>query len=125
MDESRVTRYATEKYVDKINIKDSEIDEVFDELSMKPRKRYKITYDYDKTVCRLHPTPSHMYGDEEVRIALLIPSAGQYYMKSICVMEGDNDITNNVFDNGNKFINLKSINNDIDIKIVIGENIPA
>ena len=45
MDESKVTRYATEKYVDKNNINDSEIDEVFNELSMKSIKRYKINYD--------------------------------------------------------------------------------
>ena len=122
MDESKVTRYATEKYVDKTNIKDSEIDEVFDELSMKPRKIYKITYDYDKSECKLNPTPSYMYGDEEVYIT--VQYSTQYNM-TIVVMQGETDITNDVFNTDGKFIKLNSIKNDIDIKIVLTERPPA
>ena len=123
MDESRVTRYATEKYVDKNNISDTDIDEVFDELSMGPRKSYKINYDYDKTVCMLNPTPSHMYENDEVSIDVYYSS--NYTLKSIVVMQGENDITNDVFNSGSRRINLKSINNDINIKIVIGARPPA
>lgn len=123
MDESKVTRYATEKYVDKNNINDSEIDEVFNELSMKSLKRYKINYDYDKSMCSLNPTPSYMYGNDEVYIVLNYNP--NYVMESIYIMQGDNNITNNVFSNDEKLIKLNSINNDINIKIVLRDNSPS
>lgn len=123
MDESKVTRYATEKYVDKNNINDSEIDEVFNELSMKSLKRYKINYDYDKSMCSLNPTPSYMYGNDEVYIVLNYNS--NYVMESIYIMQGENNITNDVFSNDEKLIKLNSINNDINIKIVFRDNSPT
>ena len=113
----------TKKYFDENNISDAEIDGVFDELSMKTRKSYKITYDYDKTMCMLNPTPSHMYDNDEVSIDVHYSS--KYTLRSIVVMQGENDITNNVFNSGSRRINLKSINNDINIKIVIGARPPA
>ena len=123
MDESKVTRYATEKYVDKNNINDSEIDEVFNELSMKSLKRYKINYDYDKSMCSLNPTPSYMYGNDEVYIQMNYDE--MYYMESISIIQGKNDITNDVFSNDKKLIKLNSITNDINIKIVFGDNSPT
>lgn len=123
MDESKVTRYATEKYVDKTNINDSEIDEVFNELSMKSIKRYKINYDYDKSKCELNPTPSFMYENEEVCIA--IGDSPKYHIESIVVIEGKNDITNNVVNEDDGFIKLNSPNNDITIKIDIKLNGPS
>ena len=123
MDESKVTRYATEKYVDKNNINDAEIDEVFNELSMIPAKRYKINYDYDKSACTLYPAPLYMYGDEEVSIAVV--KSDQYILESIIVMQGKNDITNNVVNTGEPVITLKSINDDISIKIITGLNGPV
>lgn len=117
MDESRVTRYATENYVDKNNINDSEIDEVFDELSMRPIKRYKINYDYDKSVCKLNPTPLYMYGDEEVFINVYLLS-DNYILESITVTQGKNDITNAVVNSATRLIRLNSINDDVNIKIV-------
>lgn len=123
MDGSKVTRYATEKYVDKNNINDSEIDEVFNELSMKSLKRYKINYDYDKSKCSLNPTPSYMYGNDEVYIQMNYDE--MYYMESISIIQGKNDITNDVFSNDKKLIKLNSITNDINIKIVFGDNSPT
>lgn len=123
MDGSKVTRYATEKYVDKNNINDSEIDEVFNELSMKSIKRYKINYDYDKSICSLNPTPSYMYENDEVYIQM--DYNPDYVMESISIIQGKNDITNDVFSNNEKLIKLNSINNDINIKIVFGDNIPT
>lgn len=123
MDESKVTRYATEKYVDKNNINDSEIDEVFNELSMKSLKRYKINYDYDKSICSLNPTPSYMYENDEVCIALNYNPS--YVMESISIIQGKNDITNDAFSNDEKLIKLNSINNDINIKIVFRDDSPA
>ena len=124
MDESKVTRYATEKYVDKNNINDAEIDEVFNELSMIPAKRYKINYDYDKSACTLYPAPLYMYGDEEVSIAVV--KSDQYILESIIVMQGKNDITNNVVNTGEApLITLESINDDISIKIITGLNGPS
>ena len=120
MDESKVTRYATEKYVDKNNINDSEIDEVFDELSMRPRKRYKINYDYDKSACTLYPAPLYIYGDEEASIAVV--ESERYTLESITVLQGKDDITNNVVSSDKGFIKLKSINNDINIKIISSLN---
>ena len=116
MDESRVTRYATEKYVDKNNINDTDIDEVFDELSMRPIKRYKINYDYNKSACKLNPTPLYMYGDEEVCIE--VGELDPYIIQSITVMQGKTDITNSVVDEANGDITLKSVNDDINIKII-------
>ena len=116
MDESRITRYATENYVDKNNISDSEIDEVFDELSMRPIKRYKINYDYNKSACKLNPTPLYMYGDEEVCIE--VGELDQYIIQSITVMQGKTDISNSVVDEANGVITLKSVNDDINIKII-------
>lgn len=123
MDESRITRYATEKYVDKNNINDSEIDEVFDELSMRPIKRYKINYDYDKSACNLDPAPSHMYGDEEASITVHISE--QYILQSINVIQGKTDITNNAVNHDKSIITLKSINDNISIKIVAGLSGPV
>lgn len=123
MDESKVTRYATEKYVDKNNINDSEIDEVFNELSMKSLKRYKINYDYDKSMCSLNPTPSYMYENDEVCIQMNYDE--MYYMESISIIQGKNDITNDAFSNDEKLIKLNSINNDINIKIVFRDNSPT
>lgn len=120
MDESRITRYATEKYVDKINIKDSEIDEVFDELSMRPRKIYKINYVYDKGMCHIQPTPPIMYGNDEV--SLNVQHSPQYILQSLTVMQGKTDITNNVANADKTQITLKSISDDINIKIVFKEN---
>ena len=121
MDESRVTRYATEKYVDKNNITDTEIDEVFNELSMRPIKIYKINYDYDKTACTLQPAPLYMYGDEEVNITVVV--ADSYIIHSLTVMQGKTDITNNVVHALQ--ITLKSISDDINIKIVSGLSGPS
>lgn len=122
MDGSKVTRYATEKYVDKNNINDSEIDEVFDELSMKSLKRYKINYDYDKSICSLNPTPSYMYENDEVCIQMNYDSK---YVMLISIIQGKNDITNDAFSNDEKIIKLNSINNDININIVFRDNSPS
>lgn len=124
MNESKVTRYATEKYVDKNNINDSEIDEIFDELSMKKNlKRYKITYDYDESVCRLDPTPLYMYENDEVYI--MMGYGDMYHMDSIIIMQGKKDITNDVFNSDTRIIKLNSINNDINIKIVFSKDMPS
>ena len=123
MDESKVTRYATEKYVDKNNINDSDIDAVFDELSMEPRKRYKINYDYDKTMCKIYPTPPFMYGNDEVCIT--VNYTPQYILQSITVMQGKNNITHNAVNIDKRLITLNSINDDINIKIVLKENMPS
>ena len=123
MDESKVTRYATEKYVDKNNITDAEIDEVFDELSMRPIKRYKINYDYDKSACTLYPTPSYMYENDEVSIS--VEYSEGYTLQAIIVMQGKNNITNNVVNSDINLITLKSINDDINVKIVLEENGPS
>lgn len=123
MDESKVTRYATEKYVDKNNITDSEIDAVFDELSMKSIKSYKINYDYNKSICTLNPAPSYMYENDGVCIYTRVNE--DYVIESITVMQGTNDITNNVIDTDNGYIKLNSINDDINIKIVLTANMPS
>lgn len=125
MDESKVTRYATEKYVDKNNITDAEIDAVFDELSMRPVKRYKINYDYDKSACVVYPTPSYIYENDEVNIIVKLPPTTRYFIQSINVMQGKTDITNSVVDIDKGVITLKSINDDITIKVIIGENMPV
>lgn len=124
MDESKVTRYATEKYVDKNNITDAEIDAVFDELSMRPIKRYKINYDYNKLACVVYPTPSFIYENDEVNITVKLPPTTRYFIQSINVMQGKTDISDSVVDIDKGVITLKSINDDITIKVIIGENIP-
>ena len=127
MDESRVTRYATEKYVDKNNISDSDIDTIFDKLSMIPIKRYKINYDYDKSACNLNPAPSYIYEDEEVCI-IAEQSEDCYILQLITVMQGKNDITDNVVNRVKDTryrITLKSVNDDINIKIITSLSEPS
>lgn len=112
----------TKKYVDANNITDAEIDAVFNELSMRPIKRYKINYDYDKSACVVYPTPSYMYENDEVSITVAYPEG--YSLQAIIVMQGKNNITNNVVNSDRNIITLKSINDDINVKIVLKENGP-
>ena len=113
----------TKKYVDANNITDAEIDAVFNELSMRPIKRYKINYDYDKSACVVYPTPSYMYENDEVSITVAYPEG--YSLQAIIVMQGKNNITNNVVNSDRNLITLKSINDDINVKIVLKENGPS
>ena len=113
----------TKKYVDANNITDAEIDAVFNELSMRPIKRYKINYDYDKSACVVYPTPSYMYENDEVSITVAYSEG--YSLQAIIVMQGKNNITNNVVNSDRNLITLKSINDDINVKIVLKENGPS
>ena len=114
----------TKKYFEENNITDAEIDAVFDELSMRPVKRYKINYDYNKLACVVYPTPSFIYENDEVNITVKLPPTTRYFIQSINVMQGKTDISDSVVDIDKGVITLKSINDDITIKVIIGENIP-
>ena len=71
----------------------------------------------------VYPTPSYMYENDEVSITVAYSEG--YSLQAIIVMQGKNNITNNVVNSDRNIITLKSINDDINVEIVLKENGPS
>ena len=54
-----------------------------------------------------------------------LPPTTRYFVQSINVMQGKTDISDSVVDIDKGVITLKSINDDITIKVIIGEIMPV